>query len=292
MVDKLKVIVKEVFGTDQYEVLNRLLGGRSNYTYVVVVNNQKYTLRIPGKNGNLFVNREHEKSNLSAVNKLKINNETIYLDLKTGVKVSKFIEGETLFNLEYDNYYEQVSEVLKTVHSMHLMENNYNPMGRLAMYESFCKDLDYEHTDDYYNLKDKFAQYLEFLKDDKLVACHNDAQPSNFIVGDDKKLYLTDWEFAGNNYALYDVACFADGEVEAAIKLLEVYKDGNHTVDDLKRVYLWRMFQTLQWHNVAMYKELIGLSQELLVDFYKISVDYLETAQNLLEKVYELDENK
>lgn len=292
MEDKLKAIVKEVFGTEQYEVLNRLLGGRSNYTYVVVVNNQKYTLRIPGKNGNLFVNREHEKSNLSAVNKLKINNETIYLNLKTGVKVSKFIEGETLFNFEYDKYYDQVSEVLKTVHSMHLMENNYNPMGRLAMYESFCKDLDYEHTDEYYNLKDKFAQYLEFLKDDKLVACHNDAQPSNFIVGDDKKLYLTDWEFAGNNYALYDIACFADNDINASLKLLNSYRGGNVSNDDYKRVFLWRAFQTLQWHNVAMYKELIGLSQELLVDFYKISLDYLVKANDLLSKVEEYNEDK
>ncbi len=292
MESKVGEIVLDAFGTSEFTILNRLMGGRSNYTYVVVVNDEKFTLRIPGKNGNLFVNREHEQSNLSNVNKLKINNETIYLDLKSGVKISRFIEGETLFNFEYDKYYTQVSDVLKTVHNMHLMDNNYNAMGRLAMYESFCVDLEYDHTDMYYDLKDRFVEFLPFLKDDKLVACHNDAQPSNFIVGDDKKLYLTDWEFAGNNYALYDVACFADGEVEAAIKLLEVYKDGNHTVDDLKRVYLWRMFQTLQWHNVAMYKELIGLSQELLVDFYKISVDYLETAQNLLEKVYELDENK
>ncbi|MFV0425372.1 MAG: phosphotransferase [Bacilli bacterium] len=291
MESKVKKIVKDAFHTEEFEILSRLMGGRSNYTYVIVVDENKYTLRIPGKNGNLFVNREYEQANLRDVNKLKINNETVYLDLKSGVKISRFIEGESLFNFEYDKYYEQVSKILHTVHNMHRMENNYNPMGRLSMYESFCIDLGFSHSNQYYELKDRFVSYLEFLKNDELVACHNDAQPSNFIVGNDGKLYLTDWEFAGNNYALYDIACFADGNIDAAIKLLEVYKI-NPDVDDYKRVYLWRMFQTLQWHNVAMYKELIGLSQELLVDFYKVANDYLITAEKLLEKVIECDENK
>ncbi len=290
MENKILEIIKDAFNTSEFTILNRLMGGRSNYTYVVVVNGEKYTVRIPGKNGNLFVNREHEQSNLQAVNKLKINNTTVYLNLKTGVKISRFIEGDTLFNCDYDKYFQEVADILKTVHSMHLMENNYNAMGRLAMYESFCLDLDFSHPSKYYELKDKFVKYLDFLKDDKLVACHNDSQPSNFIVGDDKKLYLTDWEFAGNNYAIYDVACFADGNIDDAVRLLSYYKK-DYTSDDLKRLYLWRMFQTLQWFNVAMYKELIGLSQELLVDFYAVANNYLLAAESLLERAVSCDGN-
>lgn len=291
MESRIAEIIKDAFNTDDFKVLNRLMGGRSNYTYVVEVLGSKYTVRIPGKNGNLFVNREHEMLNLQAVNKLKINNETIYLDTDSGVKISRFIEGDTLLNFEYNNYYENVSDVLKTVHKMNLFENNYRPIGRLSMYESFCSDFDFVHPDEYYQLKDMLLEYLDFLKDDKLVACHNDAQPSNFIVGDNQKLYLTDWEFAGNNYVTYDIACFADNDINAAIKLLEVYKT-NPTKDDYKRVYLWRMFQTLQWFNVATYKELIGLSEELHVDFLQIANNYLKTAAELIEKAREFDEDK
>ncbi len=115
MENRVREIVYDAFNTDNFEILRRLMGGRSNFTYVVVVNGEKYTLRIPGKNGNLFVNREYERSNLVHVNKLGINNETVYLDISNGIKISKFIEGETLFNLDYDKYYTKVADVLNKV---------------------------------------------------------------------------------------------------------------------------------------------------------------------------------
>ncbi len=292
MENNIKKIVEEAFGTDKFEVLNRLIGGRSNYTYVVVVDGEKYTVRIPGKNGNLFVNREYERSNLNAVNKLHINNETVYLDLKSGVKISRFIEGNQLYGMDYSKYYDDVANILKKVHSCDKFANDYRPMDRLSVYESFCSDLGYEQSEEYYNLKDSFCEYLSFLNDDEIVSCHNDAQPSNFIVGDDLNLYLTDWEFAGNNYVSYDIACFSDNDINASFELLNHYLNREASSEEKRRVCLWRMFQTLQWCNVAMYKELIGLSKELLVDFKQISHDYLKSAKELLELTESLDENK
>ncbi len=291
MKKEISNIIEAAFNTKEHQVLSRLIGGRSNYTYVVKVDGEKYTVRIPGKNGNLFVNREYERNNLNVINRLHINNETVYLDLESGVKVSKFIEGDQLYGKDYNKHYLQIVEILKQVHSFDKFENDYDPMGRLAVYESFCSDLGYEHADKYYDLRDEFSMYLEFLQDDEIVPCHNDAQPSNFIVGDDEKLYLTDWEFAGNNYAYYDIACFCDNDIEQSFELLKHYEDREITNQDKKRVCLWRMFQTLQWCNVAMYKELIGLSEELLVDFKEISFSYLQFAEELLNLARTLDED-
>lgn len=292
MEKKIEKIIKHAFGTEDFDVLSRLMGGRSNYTYVVVVEGEKYTVRIPGKNGNLFVNREYERDNLNYVNRLHINNETVFLDVETGVKVSRFIEGEQLFGKNYDVYFDKVVEVLKKVHQSEKFRNDYKPMDRLAVYESFCSDLGYEHNDEYYDLKDEFYDYLEFLNNDEIVAAHNDAQPSNFIVGDDGIVYLTDWEFAGNNYVSYDIACFSDKEIEVSFQLLNHYLGREATNEEKKRVCLWRVFQTLQWCNVAMYKELIGLSEELQVDFKQISHDYLKFAKVLLEIAEGLNEDK
>ncbi len=172
------------------------------------------------------------------------------------------------------------------------MANDYDVMGRLAMYETFCDDLGFVHPEEYYQLRSKFSSQLSFLQKDKLVACHNDAQPSNFIVGDDKKVYLTDWEFAGNNYALYDIACFADNDINSSYKLLNAYLGRAASNDEIRKVCLWRMFQTLQWFNVAMYKELIGLSQELLVNFQEIANNYLKASAELFEESLEYNEDK
>ncbi len=281
MEDHIKKIVKEAFGTDKVTIHHRLLGGRSNYTYVIEVEEEKYTLRIPGKNGNLFVNRTYEERNLDVVQKLGINNDTVYLNLDTGVKISQYIEGETLFGMDYKNYYPRLVHILKQVHTMPLFKNDYSPTDRLTTYENYCKDLGFEQPKRYYELKESFLSYISFLEEDTLVACHNDAQPSNFIVGADDKVYLTDWEFGGNNYVAYDIACFCDNNIDQSIDLLNAYYK-NPSSNKKKRVYLWRMFQTLQWCNVAMYKELIGLSKDLMVDFKGLSEHYLTLAEELL----------
>lgn len=292
MENKVGEIVKIAFNTDDYKIIKRLIGGRSNYTYVVEIKGDKYTLRIPGKNGNLFVDRNYENYNLNHINRLGINNETVYLDINSGVKISRFIEGETLYNLEYDKYYNQIAELLHKVHKMSKMHNDYDVMGRLAMYEIFCADLKFVHPDEYYELRSKFMSKFSFLSADKTVAAHNDAQPSNYIVGDDNNVYLTDWEFAGNNYPLYDIACFADDNIDQAMELLNVYLGREADNSEIAKVYLWRMFQTLQWFNVAMYKELIGLSKELLVNFEEIANNYLIEASQLYEKAMKYYENK
>ena len=45
------------------------------------------------------------------------------------------------------------------------------------------------------------------------------------------------------------------------------------------------MYQCLQWHNVAMYKDLIGLSKDLGVDFKFFADLYLDKATNFLNKI-------
>ncbi len=284
MNDRIAKIVNNVFGDIEFKVINRLLGGRSNYTYIIEVDNQLYTLRIPGKNGNLFVDRVYEESNLNMVNKIRINNETIYLDTKSGVKVSKYIDGVDLGSSNVDDYYSDVAKILHKVHNSHKFNNDYKPFDRLTEYENLCYDMNYRHDDKYYDLKGWLLQRVDFLNLNKLYPCHNDSQASNFIIGDDKNLYLTDWEFAGNNDVYYDIACFGDSDFDRALKLLSFYE--TEVKDDhVKRVYLWRIFQMLQWCNVAAYKHMIGLSEELKVDFDKVSRDYLKSVEHLISEL-------
>lgn len=284
MIKKVEDVIKTVFKTDDFEVLQRLMGGRSNFTYIVRVQDTKYTVRIVGKNGNFFVNREQEKKNLSQVNHLGINNETIYLDLKSGVKVSKYIEGVSLNELEIARFIPDVAKILKTLHQADLFSYDYKPFDRLQSYENLCIDLGFEHGDKYYELKNELIHVKAFLQANKLVACHNDVQASNFIVGDDA-VYLTDWEFSNNNDLYYDIACFCESSVENALILLECYLETKPTNEQIKRVLLWRAFQTLQWYNVATYKQLIGLSKDLGVDFEKAALNYLNTCDSLLKMV-------
>ena len=65
----------------------------SNLMYVIVVNGERYTFRIPGKNAEVFVNREEELANIHIVDELEINNEMVYFETETGYKLLNSLMG-------------------------------------------------------------------------------------------------------------------------------------------------------------------------------------------------------
>ena len=99
------------------------------------------------------------------------------------------------------------------------------------------------------------------------------------------ELRLMDWEFAGNNDPFYDIACFGNNDFNHALALLPVYLGREATISESHRLYFYRAFQCLQWHNVALYKEFIGLSIDLGVDFMFVSNLYLDKAENFLNNI-------
>ena len=42
------------------------------------------------------------------------------------------------------------------------------------------------------------------------------------------------------------------------------------------------MFQTLQWHQVALYKHMIGLGEKIGVDFKALALKYLQIAESFV----------
>lgn len=51
----------------------------------------------------------------------------------------------------------------------------------------------------------------------------------------------------------------------------------------MQRLYFHRAFQCLQWFNVAIFKDLIGLSKDLNMDFVAVSEFFINMAKDLLE---------
>ena len=202
------------------------------------------------------------------------------MDTSNGFKLAEYVEG-TPFSQLPDLMLDQAASVLHELHDSSVrFANDYDPFGRLDLYESYHQ----HQSDEYKATKAKFLTFQSFLEAQPKVACHNDAQRSNFLQAGDKT-YLLDWEFAGNNDPMYDIACFGNIDFAHATSLLPVYLGRTPNQDEMKRLTLWRTFQALQWHNVAWYKDDIGLSQELSVNFAAVATKYLLLAQLLLDQV-------
>ncbi len=290
MTNEMIIIEKcmNVFNVKNEEVIvkERLMGGMSNFTYVIEVSGKLYTFRIPGKKADKFVNRTVEKHNINLVEELGINNKTVYFDIETGYKIAEYIEGTPLHELDPITYLNQAASLLHKIHESKLVSDyDYDPLGRLKLYESYLVEYNFTHSERYIKLKEKFLSYKDKYMDKKsLVLSHGDSQISNFVITDNG-LRLMDWEFTGNNDPYYDIACFGNNDFDHALALLPVYLEKTPTTEEYNKLYFFRAFQTLQWHNVALYKEFIGLSKDLGVDFMFVAGLYLDKAEKFLSRI-------
>ena len=171
--------VREVLGAKEVAVDHRLLGGMSNYTYVVIADGARYTFRVPGEYAEYFVDRELEKANLALMEKLGITNETVYLDTESGIKIARYVEGSPLSTLDSTQYpYKEAAEILKIIHESPLRSPaDYDPFTRLARYEGYVRNLGYVHPKHYDKLKEEFFNYRSYLEAQERVLTHGD---SNF----------------------------------------------------------------------------------------------------------------
>ncbi len=284
---QIQTTCAQVFNTDRENVrlVERLMGGMSNYTYIVEVDNKKYTYRITGKNADNFVDRDVEAYHLKFIEPLALNNKTVYFDQESGVKIAEYVEGVPLHEKDPYDYLDEAAEVLRNIHkNSERSKYDYEPFQRLDKYESYLRELGHSHEKRYTEYKRKLLSHKDFLAKGDLTLVHGDAQISNFIATE-KGLRLTDWEFTGNADPFHDIACFGNNNFDHAIALLPIYLRRTPTGDDYKRLYLRRVFQCLQWHNVALFKDKIGLSEDLNIDFGYVGGLYLDKAEALLSKL-------
>ena len=275
--------VNALLHTQDAHIVMRLEGGMSNYTYVVEALNKKYTYRVPGKFAEKFVDRVDEWHNIQEVDKLGLNNVTTYVEILSGEKLAEFVEGTIMSTTDVVSYNEMSVKALKKIHGSNLKFKDYNAFGRLADDERYCRETGFTHPQEYLDLRARLEELRKQYVSVTMVPCHCDYQPTNLVISGDK-LYVLDWEFAGMNDPFYDIACYGNAGFDKALSLLECYVGHKPTEDELKRLYFHRAFQCLQWYNVAIFKDRVGLSKDLNMDFNAVALMFLGMAKDLLDK--------
>ena len=273
--------VCSILNAQDARIVERLEGGMSNYTFVVECLGEKYTYRVPGNHAERFVDRTDELRNIKAIENLGLNNETTYFDVPSGEKMARFVDGTVLATIDIESYNEQSVRALKTLHESNVAFSDYDAFGRLRRYEDYCKEFGFSHPQEYLTLRKKLEELREEFKNVKQVPCHCDYQPTNIVVAEDK-LYVLDWEFAGMNDPYYDIACYGNAGFDKALSLLEAYERHKPTETELRRLRFHRAFQCLQWFNVAIFKDKVGLSKDLNMDFNAVAMMFLGMAEELI----------
>ena len=266
--ESLKVLVSECLNIDMKQIKQiAAIGGMTNKNYKVMIDDQNYVLRVPGNGTEKMISRVDEIKNAAFAHEIGVDADLIYFNEQTGIKISKFIEdAQTLSPEGAKKPYvmKKICQLLNQLHQCGLeMENEFNVYEKIESYEQLLNELKGEYYEDYQLIKQQVLQLKELMDDleIKLVPCHNDTLAENFIKDKHDQYYLIDWEYAGMNDPMWDVAahCLENGFNSDEEELfLKTYFKQEPKRSYKTRVLVNKIYQDFLWSLWTKVKEASG----------------------------------
>ena len=254
-----------------------LAGGITNANFTVEDAGGKYVVRIAGDTPVHHVLQFNVSQACLAAHAAGLSPEVVYTE--PGAIVSRFIAGKTF---EAQDVRDNLERVLTLVQRCHRQMPRH-VRGPLLVFWVFHVIRDYGHrlSED----GSRMAPQLPGLLDaagalERAVGpieptfCHNDLLAANFI-DDGHRLWLIDWDYAGYNSALFDLANLASNNELTEPRerwLLENFFDCRNTDE------LWRSYNAMKCASLlreAMWSMVSEIHSQLDFDY----VGY--TAENL-----------
>lgn len=168
--------------------------GVSNTSYLV---NQRYVVRVKTEKEH-FYKYKNEKEILHKTSNLFISEFVTYLD-KDGNKVSEYIQKAHTFKAE-NNEIIAAAKMLKKLHATDIKTRiKFKPFKRFYYYQKKSDGEKFQHEEAL------ISEVKKLYKKYPLVMCHNDLVDNNLLFTKNAS-YLIDYEFAGKNIYLFDLA--------------------------------------------------------------------------------------
>lgn len=128
------------------------------------------------------------------------------------------------------------------------------------------------------------------MKDDNAVKClcHNDCYSPNFLLDEDNKMYLIDWEYSGNDDPASDLGtfiCCSEYTYDEAVEIIKQYLGKEPSEQELAHYIGYVAIAAYYWYVWALYQETRGNAVgEWLYMWYKNSKLYCKEAMKLYNK--------
>jgi thiamine kinase-like enzyme len=185
-------------------------GGITNTNFIVDDQGKRYVVRVGDDIPVHGVMRFNEIAAARAANAAGISPEIVYS--ANGVFIMQYIDGHTLTEPEVrePHHLERIIRLIQICHT----EIPKHFRGPALVFWPFhaCRNYIQTARDGDSRIVDILPRFIEIseeleqtVAEIKLVFGHNDLLAANFI-DDGKRLWLLDWDYAGYNSALFDLA--------------------------------------------------------------------------------------
>ena len=262
-----------------------LSGGLSNHNFMVEDGGRKYVVRIGADAPMHNVMRFNEHSCGKAAEEIGITPEQVYAE--PDALVIGFVEGTTYDSQMVQDNLDRVLEPVKKLHEegMHAIRGPVLGFSVFHVARHYKKILDQDTCRSALllpKLMEISAELEEAVGDIKPSLCHNDLLAANFI-DDGEKIWLIDWEHAGFNTPLFDLANIAsNAEFPESLerKMLSNYYDIEPDAELWKR---YKAFRAASHQRETMWSMVAEIHSDIEEDFEA----YTETNLKAFYQAYE-----
>ena len=261
----------------------------TNRVYRITSGKTALCLRLPGRGTEKYIDREAEAVAVRAAAAAGVSPDIVHVDPATGALVTRFVaDAATMTAGQFGSQggaVERASRALKRLHACGaVFVSPFDMFGKLDRYIALlrAKKLDFPGGLTATLREVDTARAALERNPAKLVACHCDPVPANFLDSG-RRMWLVDWEYAGMNDPMWDLS------------YLSVEADFDQTQEEtLVLSYFAGMSPGLDRERIAVYKPVChllagvwGLVQHVNnnpgVDFWAFSLDRLRRCEEVMQ---------
>ena len=137
---------------------------------------------------------------------------------------------------------------------------------------------------DFQNLLSMMEALYKLSKSDGIEErlCHCDCYDPNFLIDENDKMYLIDWEYSGNDDPATDLGtfiCCSDYTEDEALEIIKKYIGHEPSTVELRHHYAYVALAAYYWYVWAIYQTSVGNNVgEYLYLWYRMAKNYCKKA--------------
>ena len=269
--------------------------GLTNLSCHFAIGEDEYVYRHPGVGTEELIDRHAESVAQRVAAEMGLDDTYVYEDERDGWKISHFITNSR--NLDPFNTEELkcAMEMAAQLHAQPVkVERNFDFFEESKRYEQLLGGPSaVENIPGYTARAAKFARLKEFTDAANAPVCltHNDFFYLNFLIDEDDRYYLIDWEYSGMSDYASDFGTFvvcSQLSEEQALQALEYYYGRKPTDAEIRHNLAFVAFAGWCWYVWSLYKESRGENVgEWFYIYYKYAKRYLNKALEMYEQASE-----
>lgn len=283
-----------VLGCDKNDIhdVYPLKQGLTNLSCHFAIGNDEYVYRHPGVGTEYIIDREAELVAQSLAKDLGLDDTYIFEDPQRGWKISRFIPNARQLDPKDTSQVKRAMEMARRLHESPMKtQRTFDFYDESVKYTKLLEELKGRvDIAGFEEMAKKAARLKAFIDADDAKHCltHNDFFCLNFLIDEQDKMYLIDWEYSGmsdyaSDFGTFVVCC--ELTREEAEDALAYYFGRTPTFAERCHNFAHVAMAGWCWYVWSLFKEAQGeCVGEWLYIYYRYAVDLLDDVLSWYEQ--------